>query len=90
MLKKKFSPIFFLAMHLWEKRQRDEGKPVNHGFAKEALAAMAGAEADRLYEKHRGRREMEEVDREEARRHAVRQVESMYEDHYGGGDQWDP
>lgn len=77
-------------MHLWEKRQRKEGKPVNHGLAKEVLAAMAGAEADKLFERSRGKREMEGVDREEARRHAVRQVEGMYDDHYGGGGQWDP
>ncbi|KAL6450150.1 hypothetical protein SBY92_002443 [Candida maltosa Xu316] len=40
----------FAAMKVFEDRQRKEGKTVNHAFAKEALAAFAGGEADKLFE----------------------------------------
>lgn len=40
----------FEAMHLFEKRQREEGKTVSHGFAKELLAGIAGGEIDKLFE----------------------------------------
>ncbi|KAK4169073.1 hypothetical protein QBC43DRAFT_308645 [Cladorrhinum sp. PSN259] len=78
----------FEAMHLWEKEQRREGKPVDHAFAKEALAAMAGAETDRLFEKRGSLKGF--ADREEAKRHARRQAEDMYERQYGGLDGYDP
>ena len=35
----------FAAVKLFEDRQRREGKPVSHAFAKEALAAIAGGES---------------------------------------------
>ncbi|KAK4225015.1 hypothetical protein QBC38DRAFT_484028 [Podospora fimiseda] len=78
----------FEAMHLWEKEQRRQGKPVSHGFAKEALAALAGAEADKIFEKRAGG--AIGVDREEARKHARKQAEGMYDEVYGGEERWDP
>ncbi|KAK3378471.1 hypothetical protein B0H63DRAFT_452255 [Podospora didyma] len=74
----------FEAMHIWEKEQRKEGKTVNHGFAKEALAALAGAEADRLVET----KGLDFVDREKVRHHAKRQAEELYDQQYGGRDQY--
>jgi len=73
-------------MHVWEKERRDEGKPMSHGFAREALAALAGAEADKLFET----KGLDFVDREEAKRHAKRQAEDLYDQQYGGGDNYDP
>ncbi|KAK4679963.1 hypothetical protein QC764_208890 [Podospora pseudoanserina] len=80
----------FEAMHLWEKEQRRKGEPVSHGFAKEALAAMAGAEADKLWERHHGRDGGNERDRERGREHARRQVEELYDQQYGERDEWNP
>ena len=42
----------FAAMHEWENHQKNEGQAVNHGFAKEAVAGIAGAEVDKLFETH--------------------------------------
>ncbi|KAK3945154.1 hypothetical protein QBC46DRAFT_372915 [Diplogelasinospora grovesii] len=74
----------FEAMHLWEKEQRKEGKTVSHGFAKEAIAAIAGAEADKLIET----KGMDFVDRERAKHHAKEQAKELYERQYGGQDQY--
>jgi len=76
----------FGAMKLFEDRQRKEGKEVSHGFAKELLAGFAGAEVDRLAET----KGADFVDREKAKRHARESTEQMYDDHYGGQDQYDP
>ena len=65
------------------------GKPVSHAFAKEALAGLAGFEVDRLAETHG----MNEYDKIEAKRHAEKQAQNMYDDHYvqgRGADQYDP
>jgi len=40
----------FGAFKMFEDKQRDDGKPVNHQFAKEMLVGLAGVEADRLAE----------------------------------------
>ncbi|KAK4177601.1 hypothetical protein QBC36DRAFT_345336 [Triangularia setosa] len=80
----------FEAMHLWEKQQRRKGESVSHGFAKEALAAMAGAEADKLWERHHGRNGGNERDREREREHARRQVEKLYDQQYGQRKEWNP
>src|SRR4051812_30611265 len=40
----------FAAFKAFEDKQRGEGKPVSHQFAKEVLAGLAGAEVDRLAE----------------------------------------
>ena len=62
------------------------GKPVSHQFAKEVLAGLAGVEADRLIET----RGADYIDREKAQRDAKRHAESMYDQHYGDQDQYDP
>jgi len=65
------------------------GKPVSHAFAKELLVGLAGAEIDKLAET----KGMDFVDREKAKHHAKKQVESMYDEHYIEGqnaDQYDP
>lgn len=62
------------------------GKPVSHAFAKELLAGFAGAEVDRLAET----KGEDFVDREKAKHEARKQAESMYDDHYGNYDQYDP
>jgi hypothetical protein len=59
---------------------------MSHGFAREALAALAGAEADRLFET----KGLDFVDREEAKRHAKRQAEVLYDRQYGGREGYDP
>ncbi|KAJ9113054.1 hypothetical protein QFC22_006150 [Naganishia vaughanmartiniae] len=40
----------FLAMRAYEKKQDEEGKPQSWETAKELMAAIAGAEADKLIE----------------------------------------
>ncbi|KAK3325587.1 hypothetical protein B0H66DRAFT_599739 [Apodospora peruviana] len=74
----------FEAMHLWEKEQRKEGKQVSHGVAKEALAALAAAEADKLVET----KGLDFVDRERTKHHAKKQVEQLYDSQYGGQDNY--
>ncbi|KAK0728374.1 hypothetical protein B0T26DRAFT_748604 [Lasiosphaeria miniovina] len=76
----------FEAMHLWEKKQREEGNNVSHGFAKEALAGLAGAEADKLFET----KGLDFIDREKAKHQAKRQVEQLYDNQYGDRDQYSP
>lgn len=60
----------FEAMHLFEQRQRAEGKTVSHGFAKELLAGIAGGEVDKLFET----KGLDYLDREKAKRNAENQV----------------
>ncbi|KAH9909468.1 hypothetical protein F4778DRAFT_775385 [Xylariomycetidae sp. FL2044] len=92
----------FEAMKLFEDRQRKEdivkgpitnlrittttGKTVNHAFAKELLAGIAGAEVDKLVET----KGLDAIDREKAKHHAKKQAEQLYENQYGGMDEYDP
>eukprot|EP00246_Nothoceros_aenigmaticus_P005954 TRINITY_DN18536_c0_g1_i1.p1 TRINITY_DN18536_c0_g1~~TRINITY_DN18536_c0_g1_i1.p1 ORF type:complete len:126 (+),score=30.97 TRINITY_DN18536_c0_g1_i1:87-464(+) len=79
----------FGAFKIFEDRQRSEGKPVSHAFAKELLAGIAGAEIDKLAET----KGLDWVDREKAKNHAREQTENMYDEHYvqnQGADQYDP
>ena len=62
------------------------GKAVSHGFAKELLAGFAGGEVDRLAET----KGADYIDREKAKRDARRNAEELYDQHYGGQDQYDP
>ena len=62
------------------------GKQVNHAFAKELLAGFAGAEVDKLAET----KGEDAWDREKAKHEARRNAEHMYDEHYGGQDQYDP
>jgi hypothetical protein len=70
----------FFAMHEYEKKQREEGHQVNHAFAKEMLAGIAGAEVDRLAET----KGMDFVDKEKAKHQAKEQAKQMYDQQYGG------
>ncbi|RFU25887.1 hypothetical protein B7463_g10454, partial [Scytalidium lignicola] len=76
----------FGAFKIFEDRQRAEGKPVSHQFAKELLAGIAGAEVDKLAET----KGEDFFDREKAKHHAKQRAEQMYDEHYGGQDQYDP
>ncbi|KAG7133182.1 hypothetical protein HYQ45_008592 [Verticillium longisporum] len=76
----------FGAMKLFEDRQRKNGEPVHHAFAKELLAGFAGAEVDKLVET----KGLDYIDREKAKRHAEKQAESLYENQYGDLEQYDP
>ncbi|KAI1125881.1 hypothetical protein F5Y10DRAFT_246093 [Nemania abortiva] len=76
----------FEAMKLFEDRQRKEGKTVNHAFAKELLAGIAGAEVDKLFET----KGLDAIDREKAKRHAEKQAEHLYDQQYSQYDQYDP
>ncbi|KAH7009691.1 hypothetical protein EDB80DRAFT_713709 [Ilyonectria destructans] len=76
----------FEAMKLFEDSQRKKGEVVNHGFAKEVLAGLAGAEVDKLFET----KGLDFVDREKAKHHAKRQAEQLYDQQYGQDDQYDP
>ncbi|KAI0805755.1 hypothetical protein GGR55DRAFT_254600 [Xylaria sp. FL0064] len=76
----------FEAMKVFEDRQRSEGKPVNHQFAKEMLVGIAGAEVDKLFET----KGLDALDREKAKHQAKRQAEHLYDEQYGQYDQYDP
>ncbi|KAK4501723.1 hypothetical protein PRZ48_007532 [Zasmidium cellare] len=76
----------FAAFKVFEDHQRKEGKPVSHQFAKELLAGFAGAEVDRLAET----KGADYIDREKAKHEAKRRSEELYDQHYGGQDQYDP
>jgi hypothetical protein len=77
----------FAAFKAFEDRQRAEGMPVDHPFAKEALAGFAGAEVDRLFDSYGG---LNFLDYEMAKWNAVRLTERMYDEHYGGYEMYDP
>ncbi len=76
----------FEAVHLWEKRQQAEGKPVSHSFAKEAIAALAGAEVDKLFET----KGLDFIDREKAKHSAKENAKHIYDQQYADQDQYDP
>ncbi|KAL3429631.1 hypothetical protein BDV09DRAFT_180065 [Aspergillus tetrazonus] len=68
----------FEAMKAYENHCEREGKPQSHETAKELLAGFAGAFIDREIET----RGLDFVDREEAKRHARRQVEEASRQDY--------
>lgn len=76
----------FEAFKAFEDHQRREGKPVSHAFAKEALVGLAGAEVDKLFET----KGLNEFDKIQAKRHAEENAQHLYDQHYGGRDQWHP
>lgn len=73
-------------MKVFEDRQRNEGQPVSHAFAKEMLAGIAGGEVDKLFET----KGLDFLDREKAKRQAQDRVQNAYDNHYGNSDQWSP
>ncbi|RMY78694.1 hypothetical protein D0863_00496 [Hortaea werneckii] len=76
----------FGAMKLFEDQQRREGKQVNHAFAKELIAGIAGGEVDKLCET----KGADYIDRERAKHEARRRAEAMYDQHYGQYDEYNP
>jgi len=76
----------FAAFKVFEDHQRKEGKTVNHAFAKELLAGFVGGEIDKLAET----KGLDWVDREKAKHEGKQRAEQMYDQHYGGQDQYDP
>ncbi|KAM0723678.1 hypothetical protein Q7P37_000666 [Cladosporium fusiforme] len=77
----------FMAMKMFEDKQRKEGQPVSHAFAKELLAGFAGGEVDRLAET----KGADYIDREKAKHEAKKRAEHLYDEHYGNRyDQYDP
>ncbi|OTA31945.1 hypothetical protein BTJ68_08810 [Hortaea werneckii EXF-2000] len=76
----------FGAMKLFEDEQRREGKQINHAFAKELIAGIAGGEVDKLCET----KGADYIDRERAKHEARRRAEAMYDQHYGQYDEYNP
>lgn len=76
----------FEAMKLFEDRQRREGKPVSHAFAKEMLAGIVGGEVDKLFET----KGLDYLDRDQVQQQAYQNVERGYDQHYGGQQEWHP
>ncbi|KIZ02091.1 hypothetical protein MNEG_5866 [Monoraphidium neglectum] len=74
--------VSFYAMHEFEKRREREGFS-DHTKAREVLASIAGAEADRLAESRGLGRE----ERAQTVAAAQQKATSMYDQHYGGGMQ---
>jgi hypothetical protein len=62
------------------------GQPVSHAFAKEVLAGLAGAEVDKLAET----KGEDFFDRERSKHEAKKRAENLYDQHYGGQEQYDP
>ncbi|KAH8177204.1 hypothetical protein LIA77_02286 [Sarocladium implicatum] len=76
----------FAGMKAFENHQRNEGKQVSHGFAKELIAGFAGAEVDKLAET----KGLDFLDREKAKHHTKRQAEHLYDEQYGQYNDYDP
>ena len=68
------------------KIDKEEKKPVSHAFAKEALAAIAGGEVDKLFET----KGLDYLDRERLRDQAINNAQRGYDDHYGQHEEWSP
>ena len=62
------------------------GETVDHSFAKEALAGLAGAGVDYLAET----KGEDFVDKERAKHEAKKKANQLYDQHYGGQDNYDP
>ncbi|KAH8551868.1 hypothetical protein BGW37DRAFT_492687 [Umbelopsis sp. PMI_123] len=68
----------FAAMKAFEAKQAREGKQTNHAFAKELLAGIAAAEADKLFET----KGLDFIDREKAKHQAKENALEMYKERY--------
>jgi hypothetical protein len=68
----------FAAMKAYEAKEAREGKPQSHALAKEILAGIAAAEADKLFET----KGLNFLDREKAKHQAKKAAEQMYEERY--------
>ncbi|KAK6356828.1 hypothetical protein TWF718_001168 [Orbilia javanica] len=76
----------FGAIHEWEKRQRESGEPVNHGFAKELIGGIAAAEVDKLFET----KGLDAWDRHKLKQDAEENAKNLYDQQYGDKPQYDP
>jgi hypothetical protein len=70
-----------LAMKAYEDHVRRTGEQVSHPLMKELLAGFAAAEVDKLFET----KGLDFLDREKAKRHAIKQAHSLAEEQYGQG-----
>ncbi|KAI8583929.1 hypothetical protein K450DRAFT_220654 [Umbelopsis ramanniana AG] len=68
----------FAAMKAYEAKEAREGKPQSHAFAKELIAGIAAAEADKLFET----KGLNFIDREKAKHEAKNNAIKMYEEKY--------
>ncbi|CAO0799267.1 unnamed protein product [Mucor circinelloides] len=64
----------FGAMAMYNKKQEEEGTPVDHAMAKNLLAGLAGAAVDRLVET----KGLDWFDRQKAKKHAEEEAEKLY------------
>ena len=72
--------------HCNESNTITSGKEVNHSFAKEAIAAIAGVEVDRLAET----KGADYIDREKTKHEAKKRSEQLYDQHYGQEENYNP
>ncbi|GAA94645.1 uncharacterized protein L969DRAFT_94843 [Mixia osmundae IAM 14324] len=71
------SAVSFAAVHEYEERQKKEGKPVKHEFAKEMIGGIVGAETDKLFET----KGLNEFDREKVKYEARNRAERQYDNY---------
>jgi hypothetical protein len=79
--------VAFEAMKKFEDHQRSKGGRVSHGFAKDLIMGIAGAEMEKLFERRGGLRR---ADREEAKHRARQQAENLYDQQYGDEHDYNP
>jgi hypothetical protein len=70
--------VGFEAMKLYERHRETEGIRGHHDLGKEMIAGFAAAEADKLFEN----RDLNRMDRHQARRQAREQAEFLYDQQY--------
>ena len=75
-----------LAMNAYENQVRSSGQTVSHKEMKEILAASAAAEVDNIFESNG----IDFLDREKAKRAAVKEAYHLAEENYGEGGTFDP
>ncbi|CAG8631481.1 4478_t:CDS:2 [Ambispora leptoticha] len=68
----------FAAFRAYEKKREKEGKKDNHALAKELIAALAAAEAEKLFET----KGLDFLDKRKAEKHARDAAEKLYTQHY--------
>lgn len=73
-------------MKMFEDKQRRDGKPVSHAFAKELIAGFAAGEIDKLAET----KGEDWVREHRMREKSQKQAEHLYDQHYGQDDHYDP
>lgn len=77
----------FAAMKKFQQEQRNKGEKVSHSFAKETIAAFAGAEAEKLAET----KGLDAIEKEKLKHKAEEHANQSYDEYYGkNGDNWQP